>query len=131
MQEEVTEKTIALMYSKEENRTDFESRSLFLIRRYKPMKLTFEEKSCSYTYGCADLELTHKVKPVELTGLTVDPDQNKFRCLTLPEVGGRNTGRLVRPQMFYFVRSGDGALYHDGEKCHGTSREDETGADHL
>ena len=41
------------------------------------MKLTFEEKKLLYTYGCADLELTHK-RLYEIAGLTVDPDQNKL-----------------------------------------------------
>ena len=41
------------------------------------MKLTFEEKKLLYTYGCADLELTHK-RLCGVTGLTVDPDQNKL-----------------------------------------------------
>ena len=41
------------------------------------MKLTFEEKKLLYTYGCADLELTHK-RLCGVAGLTVDPDQNKL-----------------------------------------------------
>ena len=39
---------------------DFEMCIRDRIWRYKPMKLTFEEKKLLYTYGCADLELTRK-----------------------------------------------------------------------
>ena len=75
----------------------------FLIRRNKPMKLTFEEKKLLYTYGCADLELTRK-RLCGVAGLTVDPDQNKLVldfCRKLED----ETLADWYDQMFYFVRS--------------------------
>ena len=67
------------------------------------MKLTFEEKKLLYTYGCADLELTHK-RLCGVTGLTVDPDQNKLVldfCRKLED----ETLTDWYGQMFYFVRA--------------------------
>ena len=75
----------------------------FLIRRYKPMKLTFEEKKLLYTYGCADLELTRK-RLYGVAGLTVDPDQNRLVydfCRKLED----ETLADWYDQMFYFVRA--------------------------
>ena len=75
----------------------------FLIRRNKPMKLTFEEKKLLYTYGCADLELTRK-RLYEIAGLTVDPNQNKLVydfCRKLED----ETLADWYDQMFYFVRA--------------------------
>ena len=66
------------------------------------MKLTFEEKKLLYTYGCADLELTHK-RLCGVAGLTVDPDQNKLVldfCRKLED----ETLADWYDQMFYFIR---------------------------
>ena len=77
----------------------------FLIRRNKPMKLTFEEKKLLYTYGCADLELTRK-RLYEVAGLTVDPGLNRlvFDFVRKLEDESLHLERWY-DQMFYFVRS--------------------------
>ena len=75
----------------------------FLIRRYKPIKLTFDEKKLLYAYGNPDLELTRK-RLCGVAGLTVDPDQNKLVldfCRKLED----ETLADWYDQMFYFVRS--------------------------
>ena len=75
----------------------------FLIRRYKPTKLTFDEKKLLYAYGNPDLALTRK-RLYGVAGLTVDPDQNKLVldfCRKLED----ETLADWYDQMFYFVRS--------------------------
>ena len=67
------------------------------------MKLTFEEKKLLYTYGCADLKLTHK-RLCGVAGLTVDPDLNRLVldfCRKLED----ETLADWYDQMFYFVRA--------------------------
>lgn len=75
----------------------------FLIRRNKPMKLTFEEKKLLYTYGCADLELTRK-RLCEIAGLTVDPNQNKLVYDFYRKLEDETLADWY-DQMFYFVRA--------------------------
>ena len=75
----------------------------FLIRRNKPMKLTFEEKKLLYAYGNPDLALTRK-RLYEVAGLTVDPNQNKLVydfCRKLED----ETLADWYDKMFYFVRA--------------------------
>ena len=74
----------------------------FLIRRYKPIKLTFDEKKLLYAYGNPDLELTRK-RLCEIAGLTVDPDQNKL-VLDLCRKLEDETLADWYDQMFYFIR---------------------------
>ena len=67
------------------------------------MKLTFDEKKLLYTYGCADLELTHK-RLWGIAGLTVDPDKNKLVYDFCRKLENESLESWY-DQLFYFVRA--------------------------
>ena len=61
------------------------------------------KRSCFYTYGCADLELTRK-RLYEIAGLTVDPDLNRLVFDFVRKLEDETLADWY-DQMFYFVRA--------------------------